>query len=439
MTVRNLTLLTAPKSVALIGASPQPGSVGLTVTRNLLAGNFAGDISLINPKYSEIEGRHCYASVKDLPVAPDLAVIATPPAAVPGLINDLGCKGTRAVVVLTAGLGSRSQAMLEAARPYCLRILGPNCIGLMIPHIGLNASFAHRAPLAGDLAFVSQSGALITAVIDWAAARNIGFSHVVSLGEMADIDLGDLLDYLATDHSSRSILLYVEAVTHAPKFLSAARRAARLKPVVVVKSGRHAGGARAALSHTGALAGSDASYDAAFRRSGLLRVKTLDDLFAAAEILARTPQLNGERLAILTNGGGAGVLAADELQDAQGSLATLDAATIAALDKALPSTWSHGNPVDIIGDASAKRYTDALHLLLHDAQTDAVLVLHCPIATMPGRDAASAVIEEIKLSYNETNCRKPIITCWLGEAAAKEPRDLFAAADIPTFPRRPRP
>ena len=433
MTVRNLTHLTAPKFVTLIGASPQPGSVGLTVARNLLAGNFAGDISLINPKYSEIEGRHCYASVKDLPAAPDLAVIATPPAAVPGLINDLGCKGTRAVVVLTAGLGSRSQAMLEAARPYCLRILGPNCIGLMIPHIGLNASFAHRAPLAGDLAFVSQSGALITAVIDWAAARNIGFSHVVSLGEMADIDLGDMLDYLATDHSSRAILLYVEAVTHAPKFLSAARRAARLKPVVVVKSGRHAGGARAALSHTGALAGSDVSYDAAFRRSGLLRVKTLDDLFAAAEILARAPQLNGERLAILTNGGGAGVLAADELQDAQGSLATLDAPTIAALDKALPPTWSHGNPVDIIGDASAKRYTDALHLLLHDAQTDAVLVLHCPIATMPGRHAASAVIEEIKLSYNETNRTKPIITCWLGEAAAKEPRDLFAAADIPTF------
>ena len=433
MTIRNLTHLTAPKSVALIGASPQPGSVGLTVTRNLLSGSFAGDISLINPKYSAIEGRRCFASVNDLPDAPDLAVIATPPAAVPGLIADLGRKGTRAAVVLTAGLGSQSQAMLGAARPYCLRILGPNCIGLMIPHVGLNASFAHRAPLAGDLAFVSQSGALITAVIDWAAARDIGFSHVVSLGEMADIDLGDMLDYLATDHSSRAILLYVEAVTHAPKFLSAARRAARLKPVVVVKSGRHAGGARAALSHTGALAGSDAGYDAAFRRSGLLRVKTLDDLFAAAEILARAPQLNGERLAILTNGGGAGVLAADELQDAQGSLATLDAAMIAALDKVLPSTWSHGNPIDIIGDANAKRYTDALHLLLRDAQTDAVLVLHCPIATMSGRDAASAVIEEIRLSHSETNLRKPVITCWLGEDAAKEPRELFAAAGVPTF------
>ena len=265
MTIRNLTHLTAPKSVALIGASPQPGSVGLTVTRNLLSGSFAGDISLINPKYSAIEGRRCFASVNDLPDAPDLAVIATPPAAVPGLIADLGRKGTRAAVVLTAGLGSQSQAMLGAARPYCLRILGPNCIGLMIPHVGLNASFAHRAPLAGDLAFVSQSGALITAVIDWAAARDIGFSHVVSLGEMADIDLGDMLDYLATDHSSRAILLYVEAVTHAPKFLSAARRAARLKPVVVVKSGRHAGGARAALSHTGALAG---RMQATRRRSG---------------------------------------------------------------------------------------------------------------------------------------------------------------------------
>ncbi|MET0436110.1 MAG: bifunctional acetate--CoA ligase family protein/GNAT family N-acetyltransferase [Devosia sp.] len=434
MTIRNLAHLMAPESVALIGASSKPGSVGLTVMRNLLAGSFAGEVRLVNPNHSELEGRHCYGSVNDLPEAPGAAIVAAPPAAVPGIIADLGRKGTRAAVVLTAGLGPRSKEMLEAARPFCLRILGPNCIGLMVPRIGLKASFAHRAPLTGDLAFVSQSGALITAVIDWAAAREIGFSHVVSLGEMADIDLGDMLDYLATDGSSRAILLYVEAVTHASKFLSAARRAARLKPVVVVKSGRHTGGARAALSHTGALAGSDASYDAAFRRSGLLRVRTLDELFAAAEILAHAPKLAGERLAILTNGGGAGVLAADELQDANGVLATLDAKTTSALDKVLPPIWSHGNPVDIIGDATAKRYTDALHELLQDPQSDAVLVLHCPTATISARDAATAVINEIDLSRRDgKGAAKPVITCWLGEAVAKEPRELFTANDIPTF------
>ena len=433
MTIRNLTHLMAPKSVALIGASSKPGSVGLTVMLNLSAASFAGNISLVNPNHSEIEGRHCYGSVNDLPEPPDLAVVAAPPAAVPGIIADLGRKGTRAAVVLTAGLGSGSKEMLEAARPNCLRILGPNCIGLMVPQIGLNASFAHRAPLAGDLAFVSQSGALLTAIIDWAAPRDIGFSHVVSLGEMADIDLGDMLDYLATERSSRAILLYVEAVTHAPKFLSAARRAARLKPVVVVKSGRHTGGARAALSHTGALAGSDAAYDAAFRRSGLLRVKTLDELFAAAEILAHAPKLDGERLVILTNGGGAGVLAADELQDAKGVLAKLDPKTTAALDKVLPTTWSHGNPVDIIGDATAKRYTDALHELLQDPQSDAVLVLHCPTAITPARDVATAVIDEINLNRRANKPPKPVITCWLGEAVAKEPRELFAANDVPTF------
>ncbi|MBY0560472.1 bifunctional acetate--CoA ligase family protein/GNAT family N-acetyltransferase [Hyphomicrobium sp.] len=433
MTIRNLTHMMAPKSVVLIGASPKPGSVGLTVLHNLSAAGFAGGISLVNPNHSEVAGRQCYGSVNDLPAPADLAVIAAPPAAVPGIIADLGRKGTRAAIVLTAGVGPRSKEMLEAARPYCLRILGPNCIGLMVPQIGLNASFAHRAPLAGDLAFVSQSGALVTAIIDWAAARNIGFSHVVSLGEMADIDLGDMLDYLATDRSSRAILLYIEAVTHAPKFLSAARHAARLKPVVVVKSGRHAGGARAALSHTGALAGSDAAYDAAFRRSGLLRVKTLDELFAAAEILAHAPKLGGERLAILTNGGGAGVLAADELQDAKGVLAKLDMKTTAALDKVLPVTWSHGNPVDIIGDATAKRYTDALHELLQDPQSDAVLVLNCPTAITPARDAAAAVINETNLDRRDRSPSKPVITCWLGEAVAKEARELFRANNIPTF------
>jgi acetyltransferase len=248
-------------------------------------GGFKGDTFLVNPKYREVDGHPCHASVSALPAAPDLAVIATPPATFPALIGELAGKGTRAAVVITAGVqGDHQQSMLDAACRTCFRIQGPNCLGLMVPGIGLNASFSHRAPLAGNLAFVSQSGALITAVIDWAAARNIGVSQVVSLGDMADVDFGDLLDYLAGDIRSRAILLYMESLMHAAKFMSAARRAARVKPVIVIKSRRHAAGAKAALSHTGALAGSDAAYDAAFRRAGLLRVDEIEDLFEAADL-----------------------------------------------------------------------------------------------------------------------------------------------------------
>lgn len=432
MTIRNLNYLFAPRSVALIGASPRAGSVGATVMKNLMEGGFSGPIFLVNPKHAQIDGHRCYTSVAELPGVPDLAVLATPSETIVDIVRELGALGTRAVVALAAGVGDKKKDMLAAAQPTCLRILGPNCIGLMVPGIGLNASFAHRAPLAGDLAFVSQSGALVTAVIDWAAGRGIGFSHVVSLGEMADVDLGDMLDFLATDVHTRAILLYVEAVTHAPKFISAARRAARLKPVVVVKTGRHAGGAHAAMSHTGALAGSDAAYDAAFRRCGVLRVKTLDELFAAAETLSRVPRLRGERLAILTNGGGAGVLATDELQDWQGTLATLSPDTITALNKVLPATWSHGDPIDIIGDAGTQRYADALHTLLESDDADAVLVLHCPTATISATDAAKAVVEEVAANP-ERVVAKPVMTCWLGDGAVREARELFETNKVPTF------
>lgn len=264
MTIRNLHTMLDARSVALIGASSRFGSIGAMVARNLLAGGFKGTIDFVNPKHETIDGRPCVASVRDLATVPDLVVIATPPATVPALIREAGDHGTRAVVVISAGLSAaQKQGALDAARPHCLRILGPNCIGLQVPGLGLDASFAHRAATSGSLAFVSQSGALVTAVIDWAAGRNIGFSHVISLGDMVDVDFGDLLDYLAGDTHSQAILLYMEAVTSAPKFISAARRAARVKPVIIVKSGRHAAGAHAAASHTGALAGSDAAYDAA--------------------------------------------------------------------------------------------------------------------------------------------------------------------------------
>ena len=278
VSIRNLDHLFKPRSIALIGASKQPRSVGAVLARNLFNAGFDGPVMPVNPNHRAIEGVLAYASADDLPEVPDLAVIATPPPTVPQLIRDLGARGTKAVVVITAGFGEGGdeegegarlrQAMLDAARPTTMRIVGPNCVGIMVPGMGVNASFAHVAPERGHLAFVAQSGAILTSVLDWTRARSIGFSHFVSLGDMADVDFGDMLDYLAYDVEVRAILLYIEAVTDARKFMSAARAAARIKPVVVVKSGRTSAGARAAASHTGALAGLDAVYDAAFRRAG---------------------------------------------------------------------------------------------------------------------------------------------------------------------------
>jgi len=434
MTIRNLDKLLAPKSVALIGASPEPGSVGSIVAANLAAGGFAGPVWLVNPHHRSIDGARCYSSIADLPGVPDLGVIATPPATVPGLIAELGAKGTRAAVVITAGVGGALRAeMLAESQPTCLRIEGPNCLGLLVPGIGLNASFSHRMPLKGDLAFLSQSGALITAIVDWAGARGIGFSHVVSLGDMADVDFGDLLDYLGGNTESRAILLYMEQLTQAPKFLSAARRAARVKPVIVLKAGRHASAAKAAMSHTGALAGSDAAYNAIFRRAGLLRVTELGELFDAAEIVSLAPAQAGERLAIVTNGGGAGVLAADTLADLGGRLAELSPATRQVLDGVLPPTWSKSNPVDIIGDAGPQRYRDALDAVFADDGCDAVLVMNCPTALASSEAAASVVVEVNERRAAPLQRSKPLLTNWLGDGAAAASRKRFAGAGVPTF------
>ncbi|MDX2309002.1 MAG: bifunctional acetate--CoA ligase family protein/GNAT family N-acetyltransferase [Hyphomicrobium sp.] len=428
MTARNLEKMLSPNSLVLVGASSAPSSVGFKIAQNLLDGGFEGPLRLVNPKYDELLGRPCFRSISSLPEVPDLAVVAVPPDAVPGVIDELAAHGTKAAVVITANLGNGRQAMLDAARPQCLRLLGPNCLGLMLPPIGVNATFAHRAASAGGLAFVSQSGALMTTVIDWSLSRSIGFSHMISVGEMADIDFGDLLDHLAGDPQCRAVLMYIEAVTDARKFVSAARRAARVKPVIVVKSGRHDGGAKAAFSHTGALAGFDAAYDAAFRRTGVLRVKTLDELFAAAEMLSHAPRLAGDRLAILSNGGGAGVMASDELQDAEGELAALGPETVARLNPALPAGWSHANPVDIIGDANADRFARALDVLLDDEQSDAVFVVACPTAMLESEAAAQAVV---------TTChskpQKPVLTAWLGGDGQRAALDLFESARIPSF------
>ena len=440
MSVRNLDKLFKPQSVALIGATPRPGSVGAVVARNLRRAGFAGELMLVNPHHQAIDGLTVHPNITSLPQAPDLAVIATPAETVPCLIGELGKRGTRAAVIITAGfgeLGERGrllqQATLDAARPGLLRIVGPNCVGIMVPPLGLDATFSHLTAQSGDIAFVSQSGAMITAMLDWAVPRRIGFSHVVSLGDMADVDFGDMLDYLAADPHTRAILLYVEGFTQGRKFLSAARAASRIKPVLVLKAGRSNAGARAATSHTGALAGADAVYDAAFRRAGILRVETMAQLFDAAETLALTREQVGERLAILTNGGGAGVLATDALVAAGGRLAALSADTMADLNRLLPTTWSHGNPVDIIGDASGKRYSDALTTLIGDPEVDAILVLNCPTALAQPEEAARAVIEVVSAAGSAVLRDRNVITAWLGEHSAKEARQLFAKARIPTY------
>jgi acetyltransferase len=434
MTIRNLDKLLAPKSVAFLGASPEPASVGAIVAANLAAGGFAGPVWLVNPRHESIHGVRCYPTVAALPGVPDLGVIATPPATIPGVIAELAAKGTRAAVVITAGVSGALRAeMLKASKATCLRIEGPNCLGLILPQLGLNASFSHRMPLKGDLAFLSQSGALITAIVDWASSRGIGFSHVVSLGDMADVDFGDLLDYLAGNTQSRAILLYMEQLTQAPKFLSAARRAARVKPVIVLKAGRNASAAKAAMSHTGALAGSDAAYNAIFRRAGLLRVKELGELFDAAEIVSQAPALAGERLTIVTNGGGAGVLAADTLADLGGRLSELSPATKLALDRTLPPTWSKANPVDIIGDAGPQRYRDALDAVAGDEGCDALLVMNCPTALASSEAAADVVVESHGRQKAAHKRAKPLLTNWLGDGAAAASRKRFANAGIPTF------
>ena len=435
MTTRNLQFLFAPASVAVIGATERDGSVGASVTRNLLRGGFAGALRLVNPKHERLAGQKCFADVGSLDIAPQLAVICTPPDTVPGLIADLGARGTRAAIVLTAGLAGKSddgartlsQAMLDAARPYLLRILGPNCVGLLSPGVGLNASFAHEAALPGKLAFVSQSGALTTGLLDWARARGIGFSHFVSLGESADVDFGDVIDYLASDPQTSSILMYVEAITHARKFMSAARAAARNKPIIVVKAGRAPEGAKAAASHTGALAGTDIVYDAAFRRAGALRVVTMSDLFVAAQTLASAKPLAGERVAILTNGGGPGVLAADAVSIGGGRLAKLSDETMARLDAQLPATWSHANPVDIIGDAPTTRYIESIRILAKDPQIDALLFLHAPTAIVDSTSIALACAPLLR------NLSVPVFSCWLGGNAVTRAQQIFADAGIPTY------
>ncbi len=427
MSIRNLQALFNPTCVALIGATNRAGSIGAAVLHNLVTGGFAGRILPVNPKHPILNGMVVWHDVASLPVVPDLAIICTPPETLPGLIAALGERGCKAAVVMTAVTSAQREAMLLAAKPHLLRILGGISAGLLVPAIGLNASFSYGPALPGKLAFVSQSGGLMNGVLDWATTRGLGFSKFISLGESADIDFGDLLDFLAGDPATHAILLFLEDVRLARKFMSAARSAARGKPILVIKAGRSGEGVRRAASHTGVLISPDSIYDAAIRRAGMLRVDSTEALFGAVETLARAKPMHGERLTILTNGGGPGIMANDALMRRQGTLATLTATTIGRLEPVLPSAWSRSNPVDLGGDAPVERYRAALAGLLEDANSDAILFIHAPGALVASADVARALVPLVKQSSRN------VLTCWLGGAAVSEARQLCSAAGIATY------
>jgi acetyltransferase len=437
MSTFGLESVFAPKGVAIIGGSPRPGSIGAIVVQNLVKGGFAGKIAVVNNRYDSIGGRKTCPNLAAVPFVPDLIVITTPAPSIPDIIRQAGEIGVKGAVVISSGLGhgpgSIAEAALQLAGAHGLRIVGPNCLGIMFPNIGLSASFAARHPLPGSLALISQSGAIAAAMIDWGAEKAVGFSGIVSIGDQLDVDVADLLDYFALDDRTSAILLYLEAVKDARKFMSAARAAARLKPVVVVKSGRMAQGARAAATHTGALAGSDAVYDAAFRRAGLLRVFDLRELFDCAELLGRHVQAPvGKNLTILTNGGGIGVLAVDRLAELGGAAPALDPQVSARLDAALPPTWSRANPVDIAGDADAERYLKAMDVLLGDPSSDALLVMNVETAVAPADGIAEAVAERVKAHRATSGRAKPVLAAWVGTDQLSAP--IFDKAKIPHFP-----
>jgi acetyltransferase len=437
MSTYRLANLLSPKSVALVGASPRQGSVGRAILRNIRKAGFKGNFALVNSRYAEIDGVTTIDCLAKLPFAAELVVITAPATAVPGLIDEAGKKGAAGAIIVSAGLGHGAGSLAEAAKlaahKYRMRLIGPNCLGVMMPGANLNASFAAHMPVAGNLALITQSGAIAAGMVDWAAQRGVGYSGIVSIGDQLDVDIADLLDYFALDEKTRAILLYVEAIKDARKFMSAARAAARVKPVIVVKSGRMAQGAKAAATHTGALAGSDAVYDAAFRRAGILRVSDLRELFDCAETLGRVGPPAGKRLAILTNGGGVGVLAVDRLVELGGIAAAITPATREKLDAVLPPTWSGSNPVDIVGDADAARYQAALEVLLADSSNDAILVMNVQTAIAPA-DTIAVTVTDVANKYcqNHRGSAKPLLAVWVG--ADQKISDLLSGAGVPNYP-----
>jgi acetyltransferase len=434
LSLRTLGKIFNPDSIAIIGASDEEGSVGYRLLRNLVGVGYRGVVYPINPNKPSVQGIQTYPSVAALPRQVDLAVIATRAKIVPDIVEQCGKAGIQGIIIVSAGFketGEEGKALesriLEIKKKYNMRIIGPNCLGIIRPHIKLNASFAAKMALAGNIAFISQSGALCTAILDWANSENIGFSNFVSIGSMIDVDYGDLIDYFGTDPRTKSIIMYIEGLTNARKFMSAARHFARTKPILVVKAGKFRESAKAATSHTGSLTGEDEVYEAAFRRAGIVRVEEIEDLFNCSEVLQLQPNPKGPHLAIITNAGGPGVMTTDALIARGGRLAQLGSETIKALDKVLPSYWSRGNPIDILGDATPQRYAEVIKICRQDDNIDGLLIIFTPQGITNPAEAAMAVVEACK------GASKTILTSWMGEEDVKEANQILNRNKFPTY------
>jgi acetyltransferase len=434
MSAHYLEHLFAPSSIAVIGASERAGSLGQIAFNNLRSAGYAGELIAVNPKYQSVAGVPCYPSIAAIGHRIDLILVTTPAATVPTIIDQAGKAGARSAVVLSAGFGELGaegrqleQKVLTAAHAHGLRIIGPNCLGIMRPQSGLNATFARRMALPGSIALVSQSGAVAAALVDGAQASGIGFSSVISMGAGIDLDIGEILDYLTQDEQTRSILIYLESVRDARRFTSGLRAAARTKPVIVLKAGRHPSGAKAATRHTGSAVDDDATFDAVLRRCGAVRVRTYAELFSAEQLIGTGRLPRGNRLAVIANGGGPCVMAADYAAESGVEIAQLSAPTLAALDACLPAHWPRGNPVDLLGDATASRLAAALTPLLADDGVDAVLTLFSPQQILASDEAARTIIDCAQPSF------KPVLTAWLGEIDSIPGRNLAAEARLPVF------
>ncbi len=437
MVTTNLDKIFNPQTVAIIGASDVEGSVGYAIVKNFTQSGFAGKVYFVNIKKPEILGVKTYQTVDQIPEQVDLALIATPAKTVPQVMEECGKAKLKGVIIVSAGFketGPAGKALEEQvgqiAKKFGVRVIGPNCIGVLRPRINLNATFLDKMPKAGNIAFLSQSGALGSAILDWAIHENIGFSNFVSVGSMIDVDFGDLIDYFGSDPKTKSILMYVEGITEARKFMSAARHFARTKPIIVVKSGKFTESAKAAASHTGSLSGSDDVYDAAFKRAGVVRVSEIADLFNAAEVLGTQPLPKGNNLAIITNAGGPGVMATDSLIGFGGKLAKVSQKTIDSLNAVLPTFWSHGNPIDVLGDAKADRYKAALDAALNDDNVDGILIIFTQQAVSESVEIAKSIVELVR---NKPYQNKTIVTSFMGFGAVQEANNILNANNIPTY------
>ena len=435
MPTKGLDKIFYPGAVAVIGASNVINSVGHSLITNLIGNGYSGTIYPVNIKHESIQGIHAYKSVSEIPRKVDLAIIAVPAAIVPEIVEQCGEKGIRGIVVISAGFGEVGEKgkelekkLKEAANKWGIRVIGPNCLGIINPRFGLNASFARGMPKDGNIAFISQSGAICSSIIDWASDRGIGFSYFVSIGSMLDIDYGDLIDYFGRDPKTSSIVIYMESVKEAKKFMSAASGFAKHKPIVIVKSGRFEEGREAVISHTGAIAGGDDVYSAAFKRAGVVRVLEIDDLFDISEKLAMGPLPKGGNIAVITNAGGPGVMATDKIIERGGSLAKLSEKTIERLDECLPASWSRSNPIDVLGDADEKRYIFALKECIKSAEVDSVVVILTP---QSGTDP-EAVADAVAKTWEDS--KKPITACWMGGSSVEPARSLLRKRSIAVYP-----